>query len=133
MARAATKPVAAAQPKASVPTATSFRVAPQAQESISAIVQTPKEVLVIHEGSGRTVRELSVDGRPLPPKDVEPWWNGYTVARWDGDTLVAETTGLMDDAGRRTGGTSLSTSPIPSRGLSQRLFSRALSTAFAAF
>jgi len=61
------------------------------------IVQTPKEVLVIYEGSGTTVRELFMDGRALPPKDVEPWWNGYTVARWEGDTLVAETTGLMDD------------------------------------
>ena len=61
------------------------------------IIQTPKEVLVIYEGSGTTVRELFMDGRPLPPKDVEPWWNGYSVARWEGDTLVAETTGLMDD------------------------------------
>ena len=61
------------------------------------IIQTPKEVLVIYEGSGTTVRELFMDGRALPPKDVEPWWNGYTVARWEGDTLVAETTGLMDD------------------------------------
>ena len=61
------------------------------------IIQTPKEVLVIYEGSGTTVRELFMDGRALPPKDVEPWWNGYSVARWEGDTLVAETTGLMDD------------------------------------
>jgi hypothetical protein len=61
------------------------------------IVQTPREVLVIYEGSGTTVRELFMDGRSLPPKDVEPWWNGYSVARWEGDTLVAETTGLMDD------------------------------------
>ena len=61
------------------------------------IIQTPKEVLAIYEGSGTTVRELFMDGRALPPKDVEPWWNGYSVARWEGDTLVAETTGLMDD------------------------------------
>ncbi|HEY6508362.1 MAG TPA: hypothetical protein VIY56_10140 [Vicinamibacterales bacterium] len=61
------------------------------------IIQTPREVIVIYEGSGTTVRELFMDGRSLPPKDVEPWWNGYSVARWEGDTLVAETTGLMDD------------------------------------
>ncbi len=61
------------------------------------IIQTPREVVVIYEGSGTTVRELFMDGRSLPPKDVEPWWNGYSVAHWEGDTLVAETTGLMDD------------------------------------
>jgi hypothetical protein len=62
------------------------------------IIQTPKEVLLIYEGSGTTVREVFLDGRPLPKKDdVEPWWNGYSVGRWDGDTLVIETTGFMDD------------------------------------
>jgi hypothetical protein len=40
-----------------------------------------------------------MDGRPLPAADkVEPWWNGYSIARWEGnDTLVVETTGFMDD------------------------------------
>jgi hypothetical protein len=62
------------------------------------IIQTPTEVLVIYEASGTTVREIFLDGRPLPKKeDVEPWYNGYSVGRWEGDTLVAETTGLMDD------------------------------------
>jgi hypothetical protein len=37
-----------------------------------------------------------MDGRALPT-DVEPWWNGYSIGRWDGDTLVVETTGFMDD------------------------------------
>src|SRR6266853_3682190 len=62
------------------------------------IIQTPKEVLLIYEASGTTIREVFLDGRPLPKKeDVEPWWNGYSVGHWDGDTLVVETTGLMDD------------------------------------
>jgi hypothetical protein len=62
------------------------------------IIQTPKEVLIIYEGSGTTVREIFLDGRTLPAaKDVEPWWNGYSVGRWEGDTLVIETTGFMDD------------------------------------
>src|SRR5580765_8795908 len=62
------------------------------------IIQTPTEVLMIYEGSGTTVREIFTDGRPLPKKeDVEPWWNGYSVGHWEGDTLVVETTGLMDD------------------------------------
>jgi hypothetical protein len=62
------------------------------------IVQTPTELLLIYEASGTTVREIFLDGRPLPKKeDVEPWYNGYSVGHWEGDTLVAETTGLMDD------------------------------------
>jgi hypothetical protein len=60
------------------------------------IIQTPTEILLIYEGSGTTVREVYLDGRTLP-KDPEPWYNGYSVGRWEGDTLVIETTGLMDD------------------------------------
>ena len=60
------------------------------------IIQTPAELVVIYEGSGTTVRELFLDGR-TPARDAEPWWNGYSTGRWEGDTLVVETTGLMDD------------------------------------
>jgi len=62
------------------------------------IIQTPTQIILIYEGSGTTVREVFLDGRTLPKaEDVEPWWNGYSVGRWDGDTLVVETTGFMDD------------------------------------
>ncbi len=62
------------------------------------IIQTPTEVVLIYEGSGTTVREVFLDGRPLPKRDsVEPWWHGYSVGRWEGDTLVIETSGFMDD------------------------------------
>jgi len=37
-----------------------------------------------------------MDGRPLPANDPQPWWYGYSVGRWDGDTLVVQTTGLRD-------------------------------------
>ena len=36
-------------------------------------------------------RPAAAEGRP------QPWWNGYSVGRWEGDTLVVETTGFMDD------------------------------------
>jgi hypothetical protein len=62
------------------------------------IIQTPSVVVLIYEGSGTTVREVFMDGRPLPnATEVEPWWNGYSVGRWEGDTLVVETIGFMDD------------------------------------
>jgi hypothetical protein len=61
------------------------------------IIQTPAEVVMIYEASGTTVREIFLDGRPLPPADAQPWWNGYSIGRWEGDTLVVETTGFLDD------------------------------------
>jgi hypothetical protein len=62
------------------------------------IIQAPTQVTLIYEGSGTTVREVFLDGRALPKaEDVEPWWNGYSVGRWEGDTLVVETIGFMDD------------------------------------
>jgi hypothetical protein len=61
------------------------------------IIQTPSEIIIIYEGSGTTVREIFLDGRPLPSKDAEPWWNGYSIGHWEGDTLVVETIGFMDD------------------------------------
>ena len=70
----------------------------------------PREVVMIYEGSGTTVREVFMDGRTLP-KDVEPWWNGYSVGRWEGDTLVIETTDFMDDGWLDVRG-----SPLTARG-----------------
>jgi hypothetical protein len=58
-------------------------------------IQTPTELILIYEGSGTTVREIFFDGRTAP-KDPSPWYNGYSVGHWEGDTLVAETTGLME-------------------------------------
>jgi hypothetical protein len=59
------------------------------------IVQSPPVIIIAYEANaGR--RQIFLDGRPLPPKDVQPTWYGYSVGRWDGDTLVVETTGLRD-------------------------------------
>jgi len=33
------------------------------------------------------------DGRPLP-KDPQPSWKGYSVGKWDGDTMVVDTIGF---------------------------------------
>jgi hypothetical protein len=60
------------------------------------IIQTPKEVVIIYEAN-YGLRQIYLDGRSLPGKDAEPWWFGYSVGHWDGDTLVVETTGYRDD------------------------------------
>jgi len=41
-------------------------------------------------------RQIFTDERPLPD-DPHPTWNGYSTARWEGDTLVVETIGFRDD------------------------------------
>jgi hypothetical protein len=60
------------------------------------IVQTAREIVVLYEANGN-VRQILTDGRPLPNNDPEPWWYGYSVGHWDGDTLVVETSGFRDD------------------------------------
>ena len=41
-------------------------------------------------------RQIYTDGRPLPD-DPNPTWNGYSTAKWDGDTLVVQTIGFKDN------------------------------------
>jgi hypothetical protein len=54
------------------------------------IVETPREILYVSE-SNYGLREIYMDGRSLPkPGSVQPYWNGYSIGRWDGDTLVVE-------------------------------------------
>jgi hypothetical protein len=61
------------------------------------IVQTPDEIVIMYEAN-YGLRQIFMDGRPLPKlDDIEPWWYGYSVGHWDGDTLVVETTGFRDD------------------------------------
>ena len=59
------------------------------------MIQTPDVLVILYEGNAG-VRQIFTDGRPLPKGDPQPWWYGYSVGRWDGDTLVVETTGLRD-------------------------------------
>ena len=58
------------------------------------IVQTPTLVLVLYE-ENTIHRQIFLDGRKTVP-DPEPRFYGYSTGRWDGDTLVVETTGFND-------------------------------------
>ena len=60
------------------------------------IVQTRDVILIIYEANSG-LRQIFTDGRSLPDKDAQPWWYGYSVGRWEGDTLVVETTGFIDN------------------------------------
>jgi hypothetical protein len=59
------------------------------------IIQTPDLVMILYEANdGR--REIFLDGRSLPPGDVQPWWYGYSIGRWEGESLIVETAGFKD-------------------------------------
>jgi hypothetical protein len=41
---------------------------------------------------------IFTDGRTLPPQgEPQPWWYGYSVGKWEGETLVVETNNLRGD------------------------------------
>ncbi len=57
-------------------------------------VSNPKMLLIEYEANSG-LRHIYMDGRKLPPQgDPQPWWYGYSVGHWDGDTLVVETNNL---------------------------------------
>jgi hypothetical protein len=59
------------------------------------IIQTPGLIVIIFEPN-YGLRQIFTDGRPLPGNDPQPWWYGYSVGKWEGDTMVVETIGLRD-------------------------------------
>jgi hypothetical protein len=58
-------------------------------------VQTP-ELLVMLNEMNAGYRQVFLDGRPLPV-DPTPSWQGYSSAKWEGDTLVVNSIGFRDD------------------------------------
>jgi hypothetical protein len=58
------------------------------------IVQTPKLVVILYEQLN-LFRQVFIDGRQLSG-DPNPTWLGYSMGRWDGDTLVVDTRGFND-------------------------------------
>jgi hypothetical protein len=58
------------------------------------IVQTPSHVMILAE-LGNAVRVIPLDGRPHLSSGIRQW-HGDSRGRWDGDTLVIETTNFND-------------------------------------
>lgn len=65
------------------------------------IVQHDDIILVIYEAHSE-VRRIYTNGERVPDEDLFPDRNGYSFGRWDGDTLIVETTHLKEavDQGR---------------------------------
>ena len=58
------------------------------------ILNTNGMIVILYEAL-HSYRQIYMDGRKLP-KDPNPTWMGYSIGRWEGDTLVVESAGFKD-------------------------------------
>ncbi|HEY3515704.1 MAG TPA: hypothetical protein VGL98_01565 [Gammaproteobacteria bacterium] len=58
-------------------------------------VHTPDLLVMLNEMNAG-YRQVFTDARALPDAPT-PAWQGYSSAKWDGDTLVVDTIGMRDD------------------------------------
>lgn len=63
------------------------------ESGLRRIVQNPDVIAVLN--SDMTYRQIFMDGRELE-QDPFTTWTGYSVGRWDGDTLIVESNGYND-------------------------------------
>jgi hypothetical protein len=69
-----------------------FHLQPQPRRIMN--VSNPKMLLIEYEANSG-LRHIYLDGRKAPPQgEPTPWWYGYSVGHWEGDTLVVETNNL---------------------------------------
>jgi hypothetical protein len=70
-----------------------FAGGPDLNWAMSKLIQTPALVVILH--ADLTYRQIHMDGRALEA-EPNPSWMGYSVGRWEGDTLVVESRGFND-------------------------------------
>ena len=78
---------------------------PLADNNYLQIVQTRDQVLIFHEMI-HDARIIPMDGRPHLPAGIQRW-AGDSRGRWDGDTLVVDTTNFTDQTRFQGSGTGL--------------------------
>lgn len=59
------------------------------------IVQSPQMIAILYEADDKH-RRIYLDGRAFPKEFDQPAWLGYSIGKWDRDTLVVETAGFND-------------------------------------
>jgi hypothetical protein len=65
-------------------------------------LQVPGLLVQLNEDNA-VYRQVFLDNRPFPD-DPTPTWNGYSSAKWEGDTLVINSMGFRDDTWLDMGG-----------------------------
>jgi hypothetical protein len=68
------------------------------------VIHTKDDMIILYEANYGQ-RQIYTDGRMIPANDPQPWWDGYSVGTWDGDTLVVTTRGFRDDGWLDVNGT----------------------------
>jgi hypothetical protein len=74
------------------------------------IVQTPTDIIFFYgqyaDGGGGAgeYRIIPIDGRKHNPAKLETYYMGYTVGRWEGDTLVLDSISFVDSTWLARGG-----------------------------
>ncbi len=63
---------------------------------------TPGKITVVIEAYSQ-MRRIFTDGRKHPD-DPDPTFNGHSIGRWEGDTLVVDTLGFVPDTPLSVGG-----------------------------
>jgi hypothetical protein len=64
------------------------------------IIQRPDQITIVYEAHNE-IRRIYFGDRVIPEADRLPERNGYSVGRWEGDTLVVETTHLKEQVDQR--------------------------------
>jgi hypothetical protein len=59
------------------------------------IIQRPEQITVVYEAHNE-VRRIYFGARAPDPATMFPERNGFSIGRWDGDTLIVETTKLVE-------------------------------------
>ena len=73
------------------------------------IYQTVNDITMLYTtsdygGGNREFRVIPTDGRKHDPKKIEQTYYGYTVGRWEGDTLVLDSINFVDTTWLGRGG-----------------------------
>ena len=66
---------------------------PDLNWAMTKMIQTSSLIVILNPDL--TYRQIFTDGRALEA-DANPSWMGYSVGRWEGDTLVVESAGFND-------------------------------------
>ena len=61
------------------------------------IIESPRLTAILYEADDK-YRQIYTDGRALPKEFDQPAWLGYSVGKWERDTLVVESAGFNDQS-----------------------------------
>ena len=76
-----------------LPSGPAYLTLSSALQGMRRIVQSPDVIAMLYADLSH--RQIFMDGRELEP-DPLPTWMGYSVGRWEGDTMIVESNGYND-------------------------------------